>query len=167
MIKTSRLILEKARPEDINYIMELERDKENNKFIWSGSYEDHLKELTSENYLLLIIKNREDLENIGFVLNYIDQKNRKFEFRRFAVEKKGLGYGRESMEAVINYVFEETETNKFFLDVYPDNKIGIKLYESLNMKKEAVLRQNHWDKNIYRDQIIYSILRSEYEKRRA
>ncbi len=167
MIKTSRLRLEKARPEDIDYIMKLERDEKNKRFIWSGSYEDHLKELTSENYLLLIIKKREDLEKVGFMLNYIDQKNRKFEFRRFAIEKKGLGYGREALKALINYVFEETKTNRFFLDVYPDNKIGIKLYESLYMEKEAVLRQNHWDNGTYRDQVIYSILRSEYEKRRA
>lgn len=37
------------------------------------------------------------------------------------------------MVELIKYAFENTNTNKFWLDVYPDNHIGINLYESLGM----------------------------------
>ena len=67
------------------------------------------------------------------------------------------------MEALLKFAFEETETNRFWLDVYPDNLIGIKLYESLGMHRDGVLRQNYKAERGYLDQIIYSMLRREYE----
>ena len=68
------------------------------------------------------------------------------------------------MEGLVMYAFEETETNRLWLDVYPDNISGINLYESLGMHKDGVLRQNYKAERGYLDQIIYSMLRSEYER---
>ena len=68
------------------------------------------------------------------------------------------------MEGLVKYAFEETETNRLWLDVYPDNISGINLYESLGMRKDGVLRQNYKAERGYLDQIIYSMLRSEYER---
>ena len=76
---------------------------------------------------------------------------------------KGHGYGKEAMRGLIRYAFENTDTNRLWLDVYPDNEIGIKLYESLGMHRDGVLRQNYLAERGYLDQIIYSMLRSEYE----
>ena len=67
------------------------------------------------------------------------------------------------MAALLRFAFEEMETNRFWLDVYPDNLVGIKLYESLGMHRDGVLRQNYKAERGYLDQIIYSMLRSEYE----
>ena len=68
------------------------------------------------------------------------------------------------MEGLVKYAFEETETNRLWLDVYPDNISGINLQESLGMHKDGVLRQNYKAERGYLDQIIYSMLRSEYER---
>ena len=91
-------------------------------------------------------------------------KSHIFEIRRIAITDKGKGYGRELMIALIRYAFEETETNRLWLDVYPDNFGGIHLYDSLGMHKDGVLRQNYLSERGYLDQIIYSLLRSEYEE---
>jgi len=48
------------------------------------------------------------------------------------------------------------------LDAYPDNLIGIRLYESLGMHLDGVLRQNYKSSRGYLDQIIYSMLKTEY-----
>ena len=64
---------------------------------------------------------------------------------------------------MIEYAFEETQTNRLWLDVYPDNPAGIHLYESLGMHRDGVLRQNYKAERGYLDQIIYSLLREEYE----
>ncbi len=69
------------------------------------------------------------------------------------------------MEALIKYAFEELKVNRFWLDVYPDNEYGIKLYESLGMHKDGVLRQNYKSDRGYLDQIIFSILKDEYKVR--
>ena len=84
--------------------------------------------------------------------------------RRIAIIEKGKGYGKESMMALFKYAFEDLKMNRIWLDVYPDNVIGIKLYESLGMHKDGVLRQNYKAERGYLDQIIYSMLKKEYFK---
>ncbi len=100
---------------------------------------------------------------VGYALIRLDFKSFIFELRRIAISEKAVGFGREAMEALLKFAFEETETNRFWLDVYPDNLIGIKLYESLGMHRDGVLRQNYKAERGYLDQIIYSMLRREYE----
>ena len=79
--------------------------------------------------------------------------------------EKGAGFGEEAMNAIIRFAFEEQNANRFWLDVYPDNHVGIKLYEKLGLHRDGVLRQNYKAERGYLDQIIYSMLKSEYDQR--
>jgi len=162
MIKTNRLYLKEALETDIASIMEMERHKDNTDFVWKGSYEQHKSEIEAEDILLLVIKQNEYDETVGFALIETDNKSEIFELRRIVISRKGKGYGREVMEALFKFAFEELGMNRFWLDVYPDNHIGIKLYESVGMRREGVLRQNYKSERGYLDQIIYSMLKSEY-----
>ncbi len=163
MIKTKRLDLIQATKNDINTIIEIEEHKENRDYIWIGTYEEHLNEISDPNHLLFMFKERSTGEIVGYCLIGLDFKSNKFEIRRIAIIKKGIGYGKESMKALIKHAFEETDTNRLWLDVYPDNTVGIKLYEGLGMHRDGVLRQNYRSERGYLDQVVYSILREEYE----
>lgn len=165
-IETQRLIIEEAKEEHIDRIIELESHPENRDFLWIGTVSEHRDEIADPNHLLLIFKEKSAGDIAGYALVRLDFKSNIFELRRIAIDVKGIGYGRESMEALLAYAFEETNTNRFWLDVYPDNVIGIALYESLGMHKDGVLRQNYRAERGYLDQIIYSVLREEYKKRR-
>jgi len=143
MIKTNRLYLKEALETDIASIMEMERHMDNTDFVWKGSYEQHKSEIEAENILLFVIKQNEDDETVGFALIETDNKSEIFELRRIVISRKGKGYGREVMEALFKFAFEDLRMNRFWLDVYPDNHIGIKLYESVGMRREGVLRQNY------------------------
>jgi len=162
MIDTERLLIVEAVESEIDTIMEIESHKDNRNFIWIGTYEEHKAEIDDQNHLLLVFKCKEDLAIIGYALIRLDYKSEIFELRRIAVSEKGKGYGKEAMRAIMKYAFEERNTNRFWLDVYPDNTIGIQLYESLGMHRDGVLRQNYKAERGYLDQIIYSMLRSEY-----
>lgn len=163
MIHTERLLIVPAVESDIDTIIEMETHKDNRDFIWIGTYEEHKAEIADENHLLLVFKRREDLAVIGYALIHLNFKSEVFELRRIVVSEKGKGYGKEAMLAILKYAFEETKTNRFWLDVYPDNIIGIKLYESLGLHRDGVLRQNYKAERGYLDQIIYSMLKSEYK----
>ncbi len=165
MIKTSRIWMEDAGPEHIDSIIEMENHPDNRNFVWQGTREEHIKEIKDPNHMLLVIKEKPGEEIIGYALIHMDYKSNIFELRRIVIKKKGQGYGREAMEAIIKYAFEETHTNRFWLDVYPDNTIGINLYESLGMHRDGVLRDNYLSERGYLDQIIYSLLRREYHRR--
>lgn len=165
MIDTERLLIVEAVESEIDTIKEIESHKDNRNFIWIGTYEEHKAEIEDKNHLLLVFKQKEDLAIIGYALIRLDYKSEIFELRRIAISEKGKGYGKEAMLAILKYAFEERNTNRFWLDVYPDNTIGIQLYESLGMHRDGVLRQNYKAERGYLDQIIYSLLRSEYNAR--
>ncbi len=165
MIETNNLYLFRAKEEDIKDIMEMERQDDNRKFIWQGTYEDHLKEIIDKDYLLLVFKRKEDNLKVGFALSHLDFKSERFELRRIAITIKGNGYGKEVLQALLKYTFEELKFNRFWLDVYPDNVVGIKLYESFGLHCDGILRQNYKSERGFLDQKIYSMLKSEYINR--
>lgn len=155
-----------AIPEDIDEIIEIEKHKENRDFLWIGTREEHESEIKDPNHLLLIFKEKEDGRTAGYALIRLDKKSEIFEVRRIAITEKAKGYGREAMEALLKEAFENMNINRFWLDVYPDNVIGIKLYESMGMHRDGVLRQNYKAERGYLDQIIYSMLKDEYFRRK-
>ena len=164
MIETKRLYIMDATEADIETIIELESHKDNRDFVWIGTFEQHKAEIEDKNHLLFVFKRKEDNLIVGFALIRLDFKSEIFELRRIAISDKGLGYGKEAMNALMKYAFEELNINRFWLDVYPDNVIGIKLYEGLGLHCDGVLRQNYKSERGYLDQIIYSMLKSEYEQ---
>ena len=163
LFETERLRIDEVTPDEIDEVIHIESDKENRDYLWVGTPEEHAAEIVDPNHLLLIFHEKQSGETKGYALVRLDFKSHKFEVRRIAMTDKGKGYGKESMRGLIRYAFENTETNRLWLDVYPDNEIGIKLYESLGMHCDGVLRQNYLSERGYLDQIIYSMLRSEYE----
>lgn len=161
-ILTKRLKIREATTSDIGDVMAMERDPAYSDFIWSGSFEEHKKEIENPDCLFLIFEDGTEGTFEGFALNFFDRKSNVFELRRIAVRQRGKGYGQETMEAIFDYAFGQTETNRIWLDVYPHNKAGIVLYEKLGMTKDGILRESYKAKDGYRDQIIYSILKREW-----
>lgn len=163
VIETERLYIDEVVPEEIDEIIAIESHEENRDYLWIGTAEEHNDEISDPNHMLLIFRHKETSETKGYALIRLDFKSHIFEVRRIAITDKGKGFGKESMLALIKYAFEEAQTNRLWLDVYPDNEIGIKLYESIGMHCDGVLRQNYLAERGYLDQIIYSMLRSEYK----
>jgi len=163
MITTERLHIIPATPKDINHIIDIEHHPDNRNYIWQGTAQEHSSEIDDPDHELLLFRERQTDEIVGYCLNHINRTSEIFELRRIAITRKGQGYGREALTAIIKHAFDDLPTNRFWLDVYPDNLVGIKLYESMGFIKEGILRQNYKSARGYLDQIIYSILRTEYE----
>ena len=164
MIETKRLNIVEAVESDIAKIIELEVHKDNRDFVRTGTYSEHMAEIEDKNQLVFIFKKKEDDSVIGFALIRLDLENEVFELRRVSISEKGLGFGKEALQGLLKHAFEDRNLNRFWLDVYQDNIVGIKLYESLGMHRDGVLRQNFKADRGFIDQIIYSLLKSEYYK---
>lgn len=163
LFETERLIVREAENADIPRIIYLEEHPDNRNYLWIGTVSEHKAEILDPNHILCVFEEKNTGEIIGYALIRLDFHSNIFELRRIAIDRKGEGFGRESMVGIIKYAFEQTETNRFWLDVYPDNIIGIKLYDSLGMHRDGILRANYLSERSYLDQIIYSVLRAEYE----
>jgi RimJ/RimL family protein N-acetyltransferase len=161
-IATKRLEISDAHESDINLIIEMEEHPDNRNFIRIGTYEEHLSEINDNQHLLLVFRCITENIPIGYSLSRVDFAFEIYELRRIVITDKGKGYGREAMHAHLKYAFEVLKLNRFWLDVFPHNYVGINLYESLKMHRDGVLRQNYKADKGYLDQIIYSMLKSEY-----
>lgn len=162
LIGTQRMDIVEATAEDIPTVIEIESHKDNRDFLWIGTWDQHLAEIEDPNQMLLLFRTKEDGRIVGYALARIHPKSDVFELRRIAITEKGMGFGKESIQAIMHYAFTELGANRLWLDVYSDNLIGIRLYESLGMHRDGVLRQNDKSDRGYLDQIIYSMLKSEY-----
>ena len=165
LFATERLNVHRATKKDIDLIIELENHKDNRNFVWQGTYEEHLSEISDKNSLLVVFKRKDDNEIVGYSLSHINFKSEVFELRRIVISDKGNGYGREALLGIIKYCFEVLKCNRFWLDVYPDNEKGINLYKSIGMHHDGTLRQSYKSERGYLDQMIFSILKDEYFKK--
>lgn len=78
-------------------------------------------------------------------------------------EYLGKGYGRECMELLLDYCFNELKMERVSLDHYTGNAAG-NLYLKLGFKYEGVMRNSAKKDNEYFDLHLMSMLREEYKK---
>ena len=78
---------------------------------------------------------------------------------------RGKGYGRQAMEAMMEYCFKELKLERLYLDHYTGNPAGF-LYENLGFQREGVLRRNCRKNGVLYDVHLMSMLREEYLQRK-
>jgi len=101
------------------------------------------------------------LKNINFI-------NRETEFAIFIGESKeqGKGYAEEATFLTLNIAFMKLGINRIFLKVNEDNISAIKLYKRCGFKEEGILRESTFKNNIFKNQLIMSILKREFKQKK-
>lgn len=74
----------------------------------------------------------------------------------------GKGYGRETMELLLDYCFNTLKMERVSLDHYTGNGAG-NLYLKLGFKYEGIMRKAAKKDNVYFDLHLMSMLREEYK----
>jgi diamine N-acetyltransferase len=97
----------------------------------------------------------------------INWKDRQGEVGILIGEKEfwGQGYGTEAMRLLVCHGFDTLNLNRVFLQVFDNNPRAIRSYEKIGFVHEGRLRQDIFKNGAYRDVLIMSILRSEWENR--
>jgi RimJ/RimL family protein N-acetyltransferase len=78
-----------------------------------------------------------------------------------APDARKKGYAKEGMRLLIKYLFVELNLNKVYAQTASFNKASIQLLESLEFKLDGTLRQHHYYKGDYYDDMLYSLLKFE------
>jgi diamine N-acetyltransferase len=73
------------------------------------------------------------------------------------------GYGTETMQVQVKHGFESLNLNRIMLVVYDDNARAIRAYEKAGFVLEGSMRQARYRHGKYGDELIMSILRSEWD----
>lgn len=106
------------------------------------------------------------LKPIGRIVLADIEEGWKAELWRIYIADKtlrGKGLGKEAMEAVMKYCFDELKLERLYLDHYTGNPAGY-LYLSLGFRYEGVLRKNCRKNGVLYDVHLMSILRDEFYK---
>lgn len=73
---------------------------------------------------------------VGFLMYCIDEDDGEYWIYRMMVDKnyQSRGYGKKSMELLLDKIKEDKNHNKIFLGVHKESKAAVKLYESFGFK---------------------------------
>ena len=166
LIESGRLRLRRAEESDLRYIIALENVPENLKYIVPFDEKFHLETIKSDGAKKLdgIIEEHDTGERVGTF--FLDNLNRhKIEFTHVIIEKKGIGYGRESFRLLLKWSFEIKKFHRAYLDCKTYNARAIHLYESLGFVREGVMRDTILTGDVYEDLILFGMLEQEYFSR--
>ena len=165
LIEGRRLRLRRANEADLKYIIALEYDPENLKFIVPFDEDFHSEVIRSDNSekMDVIIEEIETETRVGYFLLQ-GLNTHEIEWTHVIVGKKGLGYGRESLNLLMKWSFEIKKFHRGWLDCKDYNKVAIRLYESSGLKREGLLRETLLTNGVYENLIIFGILDREFLK---
>lgn len=93
----------------------------------------------------------------------IDKKNRSADVAIVIGEKtsRGKHLGSKSLELLVNYGFKKLKLHRIGAEIFEYNKRSMKLFEKLNFKLEAIMRDRLWRNGMWWDVYLYSILSNE------
>src|SRR5690606_5943840 len=97
--------------------------------------------------------------------NQLSWVNRSAELGIVIGEKRfwGQGYGRDALRLLLRFGFNTLNLNRISLQVHADNVRGIRSYEKAGFVHEGRERQGAYKNGEYKDVLIMSVLRSEWE----
>lgn len=163
LIESDRLKLILTQKNDIYKIMSMETHSDNKPYVTPYSYQRHGQVISNSNEIHASIWDKTADELLGFIiLAGIENDNKALECRRIVINKKGQGYGHETIQLIKKYCFEKLELHKLWLDAMEGNQRAIHLYETEGFKKEGILRDHLKKEDGYVSLILFSMLETEY-----
>ena len=76
-------------------------------------------------------------------------------------QARGRGYGREAVELLLDFAFDDLNLNRVELTVVDGNQPAVRTYEGAGFLREGLLRQAAYIDGRYIDLVLMSILRDE------
>ena len=163
LIEGKRLKIRRADLTDLKYIMELQYKPENLKFIVPFNEKFHTAIINSDNYenMDVIIEEIATGKSVGYFM-LCNLYGSSVEFRHIIADKKGVGYGRESLNTLLKWSFEVRKFHRAWLDCKTYNERALHLYETCGFIREGISRECIFFNGVYEDLINLSILDREY-----
>ncbi len=160
-------MLRLATAEDIPAIMAIERSPGYDQLVGRSSAEFHARAIVDPDYIYLVgLKGDGTIGGFGILRGVTDTMG-NLTLKRIAVASPGEGFGKKLLLEIIGWVFENTQTHRFWLDHIINNDRAAHVYESCGFRREGVMRQAYALPDGERiDLALMSILRPEWEARR-
>ncbi len=161
--------LRDTTPNDLDYVMRLEGDPANARFVTVWSRRRHLEAIrsTDEAHFLLTdaLTDAASATPAGFLLFAgLENPHGSIELRRIVIERPGRGYGRAALRWAKRWAFDEQRAHRLWLDVKTFNAPARALYAGEGFIEEGTLRECERGPEGYESLVLMSILEPEYRK---
>ena len=156
-------MLRLATADDIATIMAIERSPGYDQLVGRSSAEFHARTIVDPDYVYLVgLKDDSTIGGFGILRGITDIMG-NLTLKRIAVATPGEGFGKRLLQEIISWVFENTQTHRFWLDHIITNDRAAHVYEGCGFQREGVMRQAYALPDGTRvDLALMSILRSEW-----
>jgi RimJ/RimL family protein N-acetyltransferase len=179
-VRTARLLLRLFREGDLADVNAFQSDPEIVRFLyWEARTLDESREwlagriaadrLAEEgDAVALAVERRSD----GRVIGSVNAWWRSIEHRQAEVgfvisrDAQGQGYAYEATAALLDLLFPLLDLHRVYASTDARNSGSAALLRRLGMRQEAHLRENEWFKGAWGDELIFAILRTEWEQHR-
>lgn len=111
---------------------------------------------------LIIVTNYSDL--IGYVYYKENSYTRDVYSIGITIGKNywNKGYGKDTIKALCNYLFNNRQAHKIELEVVRENKRAINCYKKCGFNEEGVRRSKYFYSGRYLDTIVLGLLKEEF-----
>lgn len=172
MIKGQRLTLRVIERDDLPHFITWVNDPEVTQHLLlylpinlddeTDWYEGQRKDTTTQNFAIVITQEQRLIGSVG--LMKIDHKDQNAELGIMIGDKTqwGQGYGQEAIQLLLDFAFTQMNLHRIYLRVNASHTAGIRCYQRCGFIEEGRLRQVVYHHGRFEDQLMMSLLRSEY-----
>lgn len=158
-----RLRLREGTAADIDYVEAVDSAPENAPFVTQDPRAEREANAVSPDKKYLIVERCDSGEAVGAILVAgLTNPDGEIEWRRIVITAKGQGYGKEAMELLMAWSFEDLGAHRGWLDCKEDNRRALHVYESVGLQREGLLRETLRIGGKYVNLVILAILDREY-----
>lgn len=101
------------------------------------------------------------------ILRGLQNENRSIELMRIAINSPGKGFGKQALQLLLRWCFEEQNAHRVWLDVRAANTRAQHVYETMGFTLEGVLRDAVVVNGAFESLMVMSLLEEEYDARQC
>ncbi len=176
-LTTQRLLLRPATQGDIPFVLNLFSRSETNRYSAYGdiSTPEEARQLFdaflkpgSPTHFRLIADLRGSGEAVGTLGLYsYNEASRRAELGYDLLrEHWGKGLTTEAVHGLLRYAFEELRLNRVEATTDSENAASIRVLEKTGFTREGLLRQRHFYKGSYHDELFYGLIAEDWLQKR-
>jgi diamine N-acetyltransferase len=136
--------LRPAESFDIPFIMACERRPGYDPFVGRWKEEKHARWMADPNFTYLV--GRDGHDDAGFaILHDSWLRPQNLYLKRIAVHDAEKGTGKRFLAALHDWVFANTDTHRFWLEVVEHNMRARHVYRSMGWREEGTVREAYFD----------------------
>jgi len=166
--------LRALEPEDLEFVYAIENDENiwevsntitpYSKFLIRQYLENAHQDIYEAKQLRLVICKKGSSEAVGLIdLFDFDAKNKRAGIGIIIQNEvdRNNGFGKEALDLVINYAFEQLQLHQLYANIGTENKASESLFTTFGFEKIGVKKDWNFTNNRFHDEAVFQLIKNK------